>query len=198
MRSIWNNVRAKLAELLGNIRPRVRIDADAVIAVVLRVFLIVLFAVLQTTIFARFRLFDSTPDLVLAVVLAIAIKDKMVKGAAYGVLAGFIIDSIGAVGFAVQPLFLGAIGLVAGYFAEVRFSDNVAVRAIYITAAAVLKAMLTVMMCALTINGFVLSEVFAEAVIPEFFTTIIFCAIPFSAVWLCTRAGGGRKDGEAK
>lgn len=198
MRSIWNDIKGKLARLLERLRPRVRIDAHAIFAVAIRVFLIVLFAVLQTTVFVRFRLFSSTPDLVLAVVLAIAIRDKMIGGAAYGVLAGFIIDSIGAVGFAPNPLFLGAIGLFAGYFSQVRFSDNIAVRAIYIVAAALLKSMLTLMMCALTINGFVLSEVFVTTVMPEFFTTVIFCAVPFSAVWLCTRSLDGRKNGEMK
>lgn len=192
MKSIWNNAK----EILKSLGLSVRFDRDAVIAVLIRVSLIVLFSVLQTTLFSRFRLFNSTPDLVLATVIAIAINDKMVRGAAYGVLAGFIVDSIGSVGFAFQPLFLGAIGLFAGYFIEVRFSDNFAVRAVYIVIAACLRSVLTLLMCALTMNGFVMSDVFVGIVLPEIFTTVLFSAIPFVFAWLCLeRLGtGGKKN----
>ncbi len=199
MKSIWNNIRLRLKSLSGGGgRPLLRVDLHELFAVLLRLFLIVLFAVLQTTVFARFRLFGAVPDLMLATVLAIAIKDKAVRGAAYGIFAGFIIDSLGAIGFSGQPLFLGAIGFFAGYFADVRFSDNVAVRAIYILLASLVRSVFTLFMCALTINGFILSEVLTGTVIPEFAATLIFSAIPFFAVWICTKNRGERKDGDSE
>ena len=72
-----------------------RIDTDVLWRVLISAGLLIFFALLQTTIFARFRPFGAVPDLMLPLVIAIGMTEREKWGAVFGVAAAFVIESLG-------------------------------------------------------------------------------------------------------
>ena len=72
--------------------------------------------VLQTTLFARIRVFGAVPDLAYATLILIAYFCGREVGAVTGIAAGFAVDALGSVGISLLPVMYLFCGYVCGHF----------------------------------------------------------------------------------
>ena len=72
--------------------------------------------VLQTTLFARVRLFGAVPDLCFATLILVSYFCGKEVGAVTGIVAGFAADALGSVGISLLPVLYLFCGYVCGHF----------------------------------------------------------------------------------
>ena len=80
-----------------------RIDTDILWRALVSAGLLLFFALLQTTIFARFRPFGAVPDLMLPLVIAVGMTEREKWGAVYGVIAAFVTICFGRLIYKYSP-----------------------------------------------------------------------------------------------
>ena len=163
----------------------ISIDADNIIKGVLIGAFILLFAMLQTTVFSKFSLFGATPDLMLPLVIAIAVTEGEKWGGICGLICAFLIEAIGSTAtLTLLPLLYVPCGFIIGVISKIYFRDSVIVRCIYTAIATLLKCVVTVIYVVVTYKTVGAALMFREIVIPEFFSTLFMSVIPHAAVWL--------------
>ena len=140
--------------------------------------LLVFFALLQTTLFTRFRPFGAVPDLILPLVAAIGISEKEKWGAVFGVIAAFVIESLGGSPVTLLPLLYMPVGYFCGICTTYYFRDTFLVRGLYTLITSAARAVFTLAALAMTLGSFNLITCLTDAVIPEFFAGILFAALP--------------------
>lgn len=154
--------------------PEIRPDADALWRAVVCTVLMLLFALLQTTLFARFRPFGAIPDLMLPFVVAVGMAEGERWGAVFGIIAAFLIESLGAGGVSLLPLLY----MPAGYFCPVvtklYLTDSAPVRLIFTAVCGVGRAVMTLILLSLNVRDFSLLLLMKEVVLPEYAATFLF------------------------
>ena len=134
-----------------------------------------LFAVLQTSLVARIAQaipHGAVPDLLLAAVIAIAIFDGERTGAVAGIAAGFLAGALGGTGVNLLPLVYMQCGYVCGIWSTMSLSANFASWCVYMLAAGVARAAVTLVGVALTYPDYGLVDVAARVLLPEFIATV--------------------------
>ncbi len=176
-----------LLERLRGWRLGISIDVETVAKGVVCALLIVFFALLQTTMFTRFRPFGVVPDLMLPLVIAIAMTEHERWGAICGIIAAFVIESLGGESLTLLPLLYMPCGYLCGILTVHYFRDALPVRALYTVVSSVLRGVFTCIIALSTLGGLSIVTLFSKAVIPEFFANVIFAALPHLAAKLCLR-----------
>lgn len=176
-----------LLERLRGWRLGISIDAETVMKGIVCALLIAFFALLQTTLFTRFRPFGAIPDLMLPLVIAIAMTEHEKYGAICGICAAFVIESLGGESLTLLPLLYMPCGYMCGILTVHYFRDSIAVRAMYTLGSSVLRGVFTAIIALSTLGGISITALFSEALVPEFFANIIFAALPHLVAKLCLR-----------
>lgn len=135
--------------------------------------LILLCALLQTTLFARFRPFGAIPDLMLSAIIALAVLEGEKWGALLGLFAAFVIESMGGGDLSLLPLLYVPVGYFVPIVTELYFTDSAPVRFMYSAAAGVGRAFLTMMYLALTVTDFNLLTLTVGVILPEYASTLL-------------------------
>lgn len=167
----------KNGETGGLLRP-FRIDTDILFRVLVSAGLLIFFALLQTTIFARFRPFGAVPDLMLPLVIAIGMTEREKWGAVFGITAAFVIESLGGAPVSLLALLYMPAGYLAGILTIETFRDSFAVRLLYTAVGCAVHMLFTLVTLALTVEGFTLGRGLTGAVLPEFLSSMVFAALP--------------------
>ena len=155
-----------------------RIDTEIVSRVLVSAGLLIFFALLQTTIFARFRPFGAVPDLMLPLVIAVGMTEREKWGAVFGLIAAFVIESIGGAPVSLLSLLYMPAGYLAGVLTIEIFRDSFAVRALFTTVGCAVHMIFTLVTLAVTVEGFTVWQGLSGAVFPEFLATMVFSALP--------------------
>ena len=161
-----------------------QIEKEPLLRCLLLLSQIVFFALLQTTLFTRFRPFWAVPDLMLPLVIGIGMTAGERYGAVAGVLAAFTIESLGGAPLTILPLLYMPAGYVCGILTHQYFRDSVPVRAMFTAIAAVLRALWTVFILFATAGNVSLPDVLTHAALPEIAATLLFAALPHAATYL--------------
>jgi cell shape-determining protein MreD len=143
--------------------------------------LLVVFALLQTTLFTRFRPFGAVPDLILPLVAAIGMTEKEKWGAVFGVIAAFVIESLGGSTVTLLPLLYMPVGYFCGILTTYYFRDAFIVRGLYTLVTSAARGIFTLIALAMTLGDFNLITCLTDAVIPEFLATVLFAILPHLA-----------------
>ncbi len=143
--------------------------------------LLVIFALLQTTLFTRFRPFGAVPDLILPLVAAIGMTEKEKWGAVFGVIAAFVIESLGGSTVTLLPLLYMPVGYFCGILTTYYFRDAFIVRGLYTLVTSAARGIFTLIALAMTLGDFNLITCLTDAVIPEFLATVLFAILPHLA-----------------
>ena len=155
------------------------------------IFIAVLFtAIIQTGFFVEFRPLGSSPDLCLALCVAVSLRWGAKKGAIIGIMSGFCVDALSSTGISLLIPFYFMISVLLGLFAE---SNNTQGFTVFISAlpiAALLRVVLMFLEICLTTPSFSASEIFFKAVIPHFIITVIFSPIFHLAVFTVDKIFG--------
>lgn len=156
----------------------IQIEKEPLLRAALTVFLIVFFALLQTTLFTQFRPFGAVPDLMLALVVGVGISAGERWGAVAGLAGAFTIESLGGASLTLLPLLYMPVGYMSGILTNQYFRDSVTVRAMFTAVAAVLRALWTIFLLFVSTEDVSLPAALASAALPEAAATFIFSFIP--------------------
>ena len=149
--------------------------------------LLIFFALFQTTLFARFRPFGVVPDLILPLVCAIGMTEHEKWGAIFGIVAAFVIESLGGSTVTLLPLLYMPAGYLCGILTTYYLRDSITVRAIYVAGSAFLRSLFTLFTLLATVGGITLGTAFSKVVLPELLANILFGLIPHYTAKLCLR-----------
>lgn len=146
--------------------------------------LIVLFAMLQTTVFARFEIFGTTPDLMFALTIAIAFSEGEKWGGVCGLISAIVIDSLSGYGLTLLPIVYVASGVLCGYLVRDFFSNTALPRIAVITLFTIGRSVVTLISASFLVN-ITFVEILSTIVVPEYFSTVIMSAPVYLIVWAC-------------
>lgn len=182
-----NNEKQSLAEKLRGWRLDLSIDSEAILKGFVCAGLMIFFALLQTTLFTKFRPFGAVPDLILPLTVAVSMTEKERWGAVFGLVGAFVIESLGGSTFTILPILYMLTGYICGILTTHYFRDSAATRALYTLATSFLRVIFTLLAIFATTGGVTLITAFAKAAIPEFFACLLFAPLPNLAAKLCLR-----------
>jgi hypothetical protein len=148
--------------------------------------IIIVLAPLQVTVFSRFSPFGAVPDLMLCFTVAIAFSEGEKFGGICGLVTAFVIESLCGVGITLLPLLYMPIGFFGGVIARNMLGDTFYSRAAMMAAAAVGRAVVSLIYCISQMN-ISFGQAFTNIVVPEFFSTLVISPAVFILVWLCYR-----------
>lgn len=168
-------------------RSGVTIQWDSIVKGLVCGFLVVLFSLLETTIFTKFRPFGVVPDLMLSLVVAISMTEREKWGAIVGTTAAFVIESLGGSPITLLPLLYMPVGYICGILTVHYFRDSAAVRAVFTLVTQAVRVLFTAVILAATVGDINLVDMMTLAVIPEFFAGVLFAPLPHIAAKLCLR-----------
>lgn len=183
-----------LKDSLRGWRLKASIEIEPIIRALVCLVLISFFALLQTTLFARFRPFGAVPDLMLPLVVAIAMIAREKWGAVCGILAAFVIESLGGATVTILALLYMPVGYICGLLTVYYFRDGLAVRGLYTVVTALAKALFDLVILATSMPSVSLPSAFRYVLIPEFFATIVFAFLPHLAVKYAFQWTEGKKE----
>ncbi len=186
--NLWEAVLDELRDRAHSLRLNIQLNAEDIIKGVICAMLLVFFALLQTTFFARFAPFGATPDLMLIFALAVGVYDGEKWGSVLGLCSAFVIQSLGGSGN--EPSLLSLVympaGLGAGLLIQYYLSNTFPVKLMLVGGASLLKCIITVISASMQIEAS-LGTIILNIAIPEFFSTVLISPLPFFAVWLSLR-----------
>ena len=175
---------SKLASL-----PYLLPEGDVLMKGVVCGLMILFFALLQTTVFSRFRPFGAVPDLMLPLVIAIAMTEGEKWGAVCGLAAAFLIESLGTTGATLLPLLYAAAGYFCPILTTLYFTDSLPVRILYTAAAGIGRSLMTLLYLSLHVTDFSFLPLMGSVILPEYAATfclslpvhliVRFCLHPF-------------------
>ena len=142
-------------------------------------------AVLQTSLCARLAQtlpHGGTPDLLLAASIAIAIFDGERTGAVAGIAAGFLAGALGGTGLNLLPLCYMLCAYTCGVWSTMSLSANFASWCVYMVAAGVIRAAVTLFTVALNYPAYALTDVAVQVLAPEFAATLLLSPLVYFAV----------------
>ena len=164
-----------------------RLEEDVIWKCVLCLLLITLLALLQTTVFARFRPFGAIPDLMLPFVVAFSMREGERWGAAAGLAAAFVIEALGSSGITLLPLLYVPVGYLCPIVTRLYLRDSIPVRMIFTAVSGVGRAVLTLLYLAVHVSSFSLGKLLAVVVLPEYASTFLLAMPVHLIVWLLLR-----------
>ncbi len=146
--------------------------------------LIIFFAVLQTTFFARFKIFGVTPDLMFALTIAIAFSEGEKWGGICGLISAIVIDSLSGYGLTLLPILYVAAGILCGLLVRDFFSNTALPRIAVITLFTFGRSVITLISASFLVN-ITFVEILSTIVIPEYFATVFLSAPVYLISWAC-------------
>jgi len=170
------------------LRLKIQLNSEDLIRSAICAGLLCLFALLQTTFFARFSPFGAVPDLMLIFVIAIGTYEGEKWGCVVGLISAFVIQSIGSGG--VEPSFLSIVympaGCAAGLFVKHYLSNTFPVKLVFIGAGAFWKLISTIVTASMLLDAS-FGDILLSIAIPEYFSTVLISFLPYVTVWICFR-----------
>lgn len=160
------------------------VDGESIAKALVCGALLVFFSLLQTTLFTRFRPFGAVPDLILPLVVAVAMVFREKWGAVFGVIAAFVIESLGGSTFTILPILYMLTGYIVGICAIYYFRDSASVRVLYTIVTSLFRMIFTLITLAATVGDINLITIFSSVLIPEFFANLVFALLPHLAAKL--------------
>ena len=179
-------------------RLALNVDGEAIAKGVVCALLIALFSLIQTTLFTRFRPFGAVPDLILPLVIAIAMTERERWGAVVGLIAAFVIESLGGSHLTLLPLLYMPCGYICGLLTIYYFRDSAAVRAMYTAMSSLARALFTLITLVMTVADISLVTAVIGVVLPEFLANLLFAAIPHAAAYLALRPFNVSRDAKVQ
>ncbi len=179
-------------------RLALNMDGEAIAKGAVCALLIALFSLIQTTLFTRFRPFGAVPDLILPLVIAIAMTERERWGAVVGLIAAFVIESLGGSRLTLLPLLYMPAGYVCGLLTIYYFRDSAAVRALYTGISSLARALFTLITLVMTVADISLVTAVTDIVLPELAANLLFAAIPHLAAYLALRPFNKSRDAKVQ
>ena len=102
-------------------------------------------------------------------------------GAVFGVIAAFVIESLGGSTVTLLPLLYMPVGYFCGILTTHYFRDAFSVRGLYTLVTSAARSLFTLSALAMTLSDFNLLTCLLSVVLPEFLATVLFAILPHLA-----------------
>ena len=135
--------------------------------------IIVVGAVIQTSVFGKLTYIGAVPDLMLCIVTCVAYFNGRHQGAITGLAAGAFIEAIASSGIVLLPLFYMVFGYMAGHYSRAVQPKRFIPYLFYLMFALFLRAGITVLYACLTYQNIHLLQILLHAVFPEMLATAV-------------------------
>jgi len=165
----------------------ISVNIESIIKAVVIGLMILVFAMLQVTVFSKLRPFGATPDLMLPLVIAIGITEGERWGGVSALAAAFLIDCLGSAGITLLPLLYVPCAFIAGVLGTYYLRDSLTIRVIFSVAAGILRAVFTIIYVYITFASPDAGLMFRSIIIPEFISTLVFSILPHLVSWLAMK-----------
>jgi len=179
--------RDSLPERIRGWRLGLNLDGESLAKGVVCALLLIFFSLLQTTLFTRFRPFGAVPDLILPLTAAIGMMEKERWGAVFGVIAAFVIESLGGSTVTLLPILYMPVGYFCGILTTHYFRDALLVRGLYSLVTSAARGIFTLAALAMTLGEFNLLTCITDTVFPEFLANMLFALLPHYTAKLVLR-----------
>ena len=185
--SINSNKKTTLREKFNGWRLGITLDAEDLIKVGVITVLIIVFTLLQTTLFTRFRPFGAIPDLMLPFIIALSVLEKEKWGSIVALIAAYVIDAAGGTTLTLLPLLYVPTAFLVGLLTTHRLRDSLSVNIVYTILTSLVRVGITFIIVMFTVNKITVADAFYDRVIPEFFANIVIAPFPQILTRLCLR-----------
>lgn len=149
-------------------------------------------AIIQTGFFLKWRPWGTSPDLCLALCVAVSLKWGAKKGSVVAIMSGFCLDAFSSVGISLLIPFYFILSIIIGLFCEGKNTDSFSYFISAMPIAALFRVMIIFFELCLTAPSFSASETFIRTILPHFVITIVFSPILYLAVRLTEKIFGKR------
>lgn len=150
-------------------------------------------AIIQTGFFLDFRPLGVSPDLCLALSVAVSLRWGAKKGSIVGIMAGFCLDAFSKVGLSLLIPFYFMLSVVIGLFSEDKNTKGFPFFAAAMSLSAILRALLIFFELCLSAPSFSASGALVRILLPNLVVTLIFSPLLYLAV-LATDKLFGKND----
>lgn len=191
-------IRESLSDRIREWRLALNMNGENIAKGAVCALLMILFSLIQTTLFTRFRPFGAVPDLILPLVIAVSITERERWGAVCGLIAAFVIESLGGSRLTLLPLLYMPAGYLCGLLTIHYFRDSIAVRALYTGISSLARALITLITLWITVADLSPVPVLTRTVLPELAANLLFAALPHTAVWLFLRPFNKSRDAKVQ
>ena len=134
---------------------------------------VLMLAVLQVSLFAKFRIFGAVPDLMLCAVVCVAFFSGRFAGAITGIGAGFLIEALGSTGVSVLPVAYLVCGYLVGHYARAVIPRRFLSFLLYFGISLILRVAVTLTYVCLTYAQISLPSVIISILLPELAATAL-------------------------
>ena len=145
------------------------------------IFTVALFiiAVAQVTFFSKINLFGAPPDLLLAALVVICIKNDHTVASVCGIVSGFFYCSLGGDRYYLYLAFSFLCGYVLWIVAEHFFGKNYPAFLALATIAFGIKGAYNFLYSAMVGSSFTFFRTFGAIILPEFASSMVFCSLSY-------------------
>jgi len=137
---------------------------------------------LQTTLFARIRLFGAVPDICFVTLVLVSYFCGKEVGAITGIAVGFAVDALGSVGISLLPIFYLFCGYLFGYFTRAIYPKRYVSYLVVLAAAIPVRMVITFVYICINYNTIHLLELMGRILLPEAAVTAIFATVLYFPV----------------
>lgn len=180
-------LRVKAKQLIGGALSAVFLARERIFCGAVTCAILVFLALLQTTLFSTLRPFGAIPDLMLSFVIALAVTEGRKWGAAWGIVAAVVIESLSVPDVYLLPLLYMPLGYFCGILCRHFLTGSAAVRAVITIGAIPLKGVFTAIYMTVSPISATPGEIFLEVVLPEAAATLTLAAPIHLLVYLCMK-----------
>ncbi len=149
--------------------------------------LMIIAAMLQTTVFSTIRPFGGVPDILLTFVIALAVTEGERWGAVWGIVCAVVIESLGTAEPTALPFLYMLCGYAAGALCRSRLTEGAAVRALLTVSSLVPRALLTAVLALTGPLTVTFSDLMTKIVLPEAGATLLLAAPVHFITYLCVK-----------
>ncbi len=137
---------------------------------------------LQTTLFARIRLFGAVPDLCFVTLILVSYFCGKEVGAITGIVTGFAVDALGSLGISLLPIFYLFCGYLFGYFTRAIYPKRYSSYLVVLAAAIPVRMVITFVCICINYQTIHLIEILGGILLPEAAATVIFATVLYFPV----------------
>lgn len=162
-------------------------EAETVWKIVFISVLLLIFVLLQTTVFSRFRPFGAVPDLMLSLVIAVSMSEGEKWGTGTALAGAFLLEALGSTGPTLLPVLYVAAGCFCPLITDLYLTDSVPVRILYTVGFGLGRSLFTLLYLALHVPEFPFPFLLTSVLLPEYAATLALALLPHLAAKLLLR-----------
>ena len=140
--------------------------------------------ILQTTFFARVRLFGAVPDLCFVTLILVSYFCGREVGAITGIAAGFAVEALGSTGISILPVIYLFCGYVCGHFTRAILPKRFTAYLTVLAAAIPVRMAITFVYVCINYSTIHLLDILSHMILPEAAVTFLFALILYYPVKL--------------